>query len=77
MNNKDIFTSVIRVKGSERYKVVPAKSSEPVEKTLWIELSKVLSRLYASVPINVGDIICRNVLNTGVDIICTRDLDKE
>ena len=51
MNNKEIFTSVVRVKGSERYKVIPVKSSSEVEKSKWIQLSKVISRLYVSVPI--------------------------
>ena len=74
MNNKEIFTSVVRVKGSERYKVIPVKSSSEVEKSKWILLSKVISRLYVSVPIKKGSIICKNILNTGLDIICTRDI---
>ena len=73
-DNKDIFTSVVRVKGSDKYKVVPVRSSEEVDINLWVELSKVLGRIYVSTPINLGDIICKNILNTGVDIICTRDL---
>lgn len=76
MVNKDIFTSLVRVKGSEKYKVVPVRSSKEIDKDLWIELSKVLSRLYASVPIEMGNIICKNILNTGVDIVCTRTLEK-
>ena len=74
MNNKEIFTSVVRVKGSERYKVIPVKSSSEVEKSKWIQLSKVISRLYVSVPSKKGSIICKNILNTGLDIICTRDI---
>ena len=74
MNNKEIFTSVVRVKGSERYKVIPVKGSSEVEKSKWIQLSKVISRLYVSVPIKKGSIICKNILNTGLDIICTRDI---
>lgn len=77
MKDKDIFTSVVRIKGSNKYKVVPVKSSKEVEKKLWVELSKVLSRIYPSVPIEVGNIICKNILNTGIDIICTRDMSKE
>ena len=73
-NNKDIFASIARVKGSEKYKVVPVKSSKIVDRSLWIELSKVLGRIYVSTPIEVGEIICKNILNTGIDIICTRDL---
>ena len=74
MANKEIFTSVVRVKGSERYKVIPVKSSAEVEKSKWIQLSKVISRLYVSVPIKKGSIICKNILNTGLDIICTKDI---
>ena len=73
--NKDIFTSLVRVKGNNKYNVVSVKSSEEVDINLWIELSKVLGRLYVSTPLKVGDIICKNILNTGIDIICTRDLD--
>lgn len=72
--NKDIFTSVVRIKGSDKYRVVPVKSSEKVDINIWRELSKVLGRIYVSIPIKVGDTICKNILNTGVDIICTRDL---
>ena len=74
MDNKEIFPSVVRVKGSERYKVIPVKSSAEVEKSKWIQLSKVISRLYVSVPIKKGSIICKNILNTGLDIICTKDI---
>ena len=74
MDNKEIFTSVVRVKGSERDKVIPVKSSAEVEKSKWIQLSKVISRLYVSVPIKKGSIICKNILNTGLDIICTKDI---
>ena len=75
MNKKDIFTSVVRVKGSDRFKVIPIKSSDVVDKELWIEMSKVVSRLYVSVTIEMGNIICKNILNSGVDIICTRDIE--
>ena len=77
MGKKDIFTSVVRVKGSDRFKVIPVKSSAEVERELWIEMSKVVSRLYVSIPIQMGSIICKNILNSGVDIICTRDIDKK
>ena len=74
MDNKEIFTSVVRVKGSEKYKVIPIKSSAEVERSKWIQLSKVISRLYVSVPIKKGSVICKNILNKGLDIICTRDI---
>lgn len=73
MGSKAIFTTVVRVKGNDKYKVVPVKSSSEVDRELWIELSKVVSRIYVSIPIKRGSIICKNILNTGIDILCTRD----
>lgn len=77
LKDKDIFTSVVRIKGSKKYNVVPVRSSEIVEKKLWIEISKVLSRIYIGLPIKRGDIICKNILNTGIDILCTKTLNKD
>lgn len=77
VDNKDIFTSIVRVKGNEKYKVVPVRTNKEVDKSLWIELSKVLARIYVSTPIKEGSIICKNILNTGVDVICTKDILDE
>lgn len=75
--NKDIFTSLVRVRGNQNYKVVSVKSNKPIEKYLWRDFSKVLSRIYVSTPICIGDVICKNIMNTGVDIICTKGIDIE
>ena len=75
MINKDIFTSLVRIKSNQNYKVVSVKSNIPIEKGLWKEFSKVLSRIYVSTPINIGDIICKNIMNTGVDIVCTKSIN--
>ncbi|MDZ5017082.1 MULTISPECIES: DUF1667 domain-containing protein [Clostridium] len=77
VDNKDIFTSIVRIKGNEKYKVVPVRTNKEVDKSLWIELSKVLARIYVSTPIKEGSIICKNILNTGIDVICTKDILDE
>ena len=76
-DNKDIFTSIVRVNGNDKYRVVPVKSNKEVDKKMWMGLSKVLARIYVSVPIKSGDLICKNILNTGIDIVCTRDIYDE
>lgn len=70
-----ILTTLVRIKGS-KYNVVPVKSSGPIDKKLWIECSKALSRIYVGAPVKSGDLVCKNILNTGVDIVCTRSIDK-
>lgn len=73
---KEIFTGLVRIKGSSKYKVVSVKSSKEVDIKMFIEFSKVLGRIYVSLPINVGDVICSNILNTGIDIISTKKILK-
>jgi CxxC motif-containing protein len=77
LENQEIFTSVVRVKGSSKFNLVSVKSSEPIDKSLWIELSKVLSRIYVGAPMYMGDIICKNILNSGIDIISTANITKD
>ena len=74
---EEIFTSLVRIKGNKKYKVVSVKSNKEVDRSLFIEFSKVLGRIYVSTPISIGDIICKNILNTGVDIICTKNIKKD
>lgn len=75
MKDKEILTTLVRLKESQR-KVVPVKSREPIDKSLFIECSKALSRLYVGTPIKCGDLICQNILNTGVDIIAAKNIKK-
>lgn len=75
--SKGILTTLVRVKSSKVVRVVPVKSTAPIDKKLWLECSKALSRVYVGVPIRIGDMVCKNILNTGVDIVCTRNTEKE
>lgn len=74
-SNKSLFTTVVRIKGAKN-NVVSVKSSKPLDKKIWIECSKALGRLYVGAPIRAGDIICKNILNTGADIICTKNIER-
>ena len=72
---KEIFTTIVRIKGGKS-NVVSVKSTEPISKSRWIECSKALSRLYVGAPSKIGDVVCKNILNTGVDIVCTKNVFK-
>ncbi|AKN33151.1 hypothetical protein Ccar_20830 [Clostridium carboxidivorans P7] len=72
-NNKDIFTTLVRIKGANS-NVISVKSTKPLDKKLWVECSKALSRLYVGAPMRQGDIVCKNILNTGVDIVSTKTM---
>ena len=36
--------------------------NKEVDKKMWIGISKVLARIYVSIPIKSGDLICKNIL---------------
>jgi CxxC motif-containing protein len=74
--NGAIFTTLVRIKGSHLCNVVPVKSSKPIDKGLWIECSKALSRIHVGPPLKIGDVVCKNILNTRVDIICTKNIER-
>ena len=44
MKDKDILTTIVRVKGSAERRVVSVKSSEPIDKSLWLELILILTK---------------------------------
>jgi CxxC motif-containing protein len=75
-NKEGILTTLVRIKGA-KYNVVPVKSTKPIDKSLWIDCSKALSRIYVGAPIKIGDMVCKNILNTGVDIVCTKNIARE
>ncbi len=73
--NDEILTTLVRIKGSNLSNVVSVKSSKPINKKLWIDCSKALSRIHVGPPLKIGDVVCKNILNTGVDIICTKNIE--
>jgi len=76
MCNEEILTTIVRVKGSNKHDIAPVKSTKPINKELWLECSKALSRIHIGPPIKIGDVVCKNILNTGVDIVCTKNIYK-
>lgn len=72
-NTKEILTTLVRVKGS-KIGVLPVKSSMPIDKNMWLKCSEALSRIYVGLPVKMGDVICKNILNTGVDIISAKNM---
>ncbi|MGL4571282.1 MAG: DUF1667 domain-containing protein [Clostridium sp.] len=63
-------TTVITVANGTS-KIVPVKSEIVVPKTLIFEILKELRDLKVNAPIKSGDIIKKNILNTGINIVAT------
>ncbi|MCC3868978.1 DUF1667 domain-containing protein [Terrisporobacter mayombei] len=74
-NPKRMITSTVRLE--EAYlNMLPIKTSSSVQKNLVFEIMNILSTIKITAPVKVGDIIVKNVLNTGVDIVSTKTIDN-
>jgi CxxC motif-containing protein len=68
-----VFTATILTENSSR-PLLPVKTNRPIIKTKLKEVAKALIKVRAIPPIQVGQIVLQNFLNTGADIIATDDL---
>ncbi len=66
------LTAVIPVNGS----TIPlsVRTSGPVPKSMIPDIMKAISFLDISVPVSIGQVVLRDILHTGADIIATRSL---
>lgn len=69
-----VVTAVLPVPGSET--PLSVKTSAPVPKELIPEIMRVLGKTSVSLPVAVGDVVVPNVLQTGADIVATRELSS-
>jgi CxxC motif-containing protein len=70
---RDFFTTV-KVEGGKTA-VLPVRTTKPVPKDRMIDCLKALSGVIVKAPVKLGSIICRNLLNLGVDVIATRNIE--
>lgn len=68
-----ILTSSIRVINRKDL-LCSIKTTSAIKKEDIFEFMKIINRLTISAPCPIGTIVCRNVLNSGIDIITTKDV---
>lgn len=71
-----ILTSSVLVENGN-FPLVSVKTSQPIPKTLMREAVKALSVCCVSAPVKVGDVICKNILDTGADIVATSNVEAK
>jgi len=78
---KEIFdpertvTTTVAVKGGE-LQLLPVKTSVPVPKAECAAVVRFCSELTIPAPVSCGDVIAKNVLGLGADIIAGRNIPK-
>lgn len=54
-------------------RLVPAKSNVEIPRDMQKECMEVVRRLKVKGPVKAGDVLCRNILDTGADIVACVD----
>lgn len=55
---------------------LPVRTAQAIPKKLIFECMKELRKIEVQAPIKMGDIIIKNILKTGVDVIASRSMEK-
>lgn len=71
-----IITSTVKISRGE-LPVLPVKTKAPISKDLNFKIMDILKEVQVEAPINVGDIIVKNILDTGTDVVATRNVRRK
>lgn len=69
---KRIITSTVKITGGA-HPVLAVKTSAPIPKEKIMEIMDILSDVAVTAPIKIGDVIVKNVAETGTNIIATQN----
>jgi CxxC motif-containing protein len=71
-----ILTTTVRIEES-RWPVIPVRTDKSVPKRLFPRIMRQLRRVKLQAPVNMLDVVVRDVLHTGANIISTRTMLRE
>ncbi len=71
-----ILTTTVRT-GNPESPLIPARSDKPIPKEKLEKSIQIIAEHVASGPIQIGEVIVSNILDTGVNIIASRSMGGE
>ncbi len=74
-NPMRIVTSTVVITGGI-HKRLPVRTQSEIPKALIMDCMVEINKVKVIAPVKMGDVIIKNVLNTGVDIIASRSMKK-
>ena len=57
--------------------MVSVKTKEDIPKEKIFDCVKALKNVYVEAPVHIGDVIADNIAETGVDIVATRNIERQ
>jgi CxxC motif-containing protein len=75
LDPRRMVTSSVRIYNGE-WPLVSVKSSQPIPKDKVYEVLKEIKKRSIEAPIQLGEIVLKNVANTRIDVIATKSIKK-
>lgn len=72
-NPKRVITSTVCIEGAEDRRC-PVKTKDSIAKGLNFACMEELQKVVLHSPVKRGDIVIKNLLGTGVDVVATKDM---
>ena len=72
---KRVVTTTVRIEEGI-LNLLPVKTKDSIPKELIFDLMELLDSVRMQAPVKVGDIVVKNALNTGVDIVAARNMER-
>ncbi len=71
-----ILTTTVRIRGA-RWPVIPVRTDKSVPKRLFPRIMRQLRRIELQAPVDMLDVVVKDVAGTGANIITTRTIPRE
>ncbi len=72
-NPERILPTSVKVVGGDQ-PLVSVKTSKPIPKSRIFDVMEEIKKVEVRAPVEIGDVILKNVLNLGADVIATREV---
>lgn len=69
---KRILTSSVLTEGLG-LKMLPVRTNKPIPKSKLMDAMGEIKKIRVSKPVNVGNVVCKDFLSAGIDLVATRN----
>ncbi len=69
------LTSTVKTNSIENPRC-PVKSKDPLPKELIYKAMDIINEVEVKLPIHIGDVVIKNICNSNIDIVATKDINK-
>ena len=76
-NPRRVLTSTVALNGEKR-KFMPVKTDKPIAKDKLFEAMKEINKIKINAPFNIkmGDVLCSDFTESGINLVAGRDIEK-